>query len=183
MSNTIEEVRTKQNNTKSVRAGHHQLNYVAGEVVRFPAIFKADVLELVNGDATTKDSVSNAFKVIIDALNEVYKPAVKLELKDYDFQSGKYSRDKPAETTQATPQVATAQAIAQVPQVATADATPKIPATPKPKVNINAQLVAYIKAQREIGSDFDTIRAELEKIGNTKEIIDAHFNSAYPIPN
>jgi len=177
MSNTTEQIKTKQNNTKLVRAGHHQSNYVAGVVGRMSALFLADVGELANIDTTTKDTLNNVMSICIDALNEKFKPSVKLELKDYDFQSGKYSRDKPIQevTPQATPQTATIPTPqeAVVPQIATADTKPTIP--------INPQLVAWIKANKNDTTDFDSLRQQLKACGNSDDLIDAHFTKAFPV--
>lgn len=134
MSNTTEEIRTKQNSVKSVRAGHHQKNYVAGVVGRMSADFMADVGELANIDTTSKETLKSVMAVCIDALNEKFKPSVKLNIADYDFLAGKYSRSSPqTEQPATTPQ--TAQIQTPAPQTATADTTPAQPTTEQLKTS------------------------------------------------
>lgn len=74
--------------------------------------------------------------------------------------------------------VATETATAVLPQSATASADET------PSVKINQAVVEWIKAQHTAGVSFEEIRETLSKAGksNTKEVIDAHILSAYPLP-
>ena len=146
MSNTIENVTTFSGKVKPVRAGHHQKNFVAGEVVRFSADAKADICEVANIDATTKESIVLTMAELLRCFNSVHK--VNLKISDYDFQSGKYSRSTPTATPQAeTPAQAVTPAQTEVVIPAIEVPADTTPATPKvPEVKISDALITWIKA-------------------------------------
>ena len=180
MSNTIESVTTKSGNSKNVRAGHHQKNFKRGVVARVSALFMADVGEIAGIDTTGKESLKDVMDVCIKSVNDSF--GSNLTIKDYDFLSGSFDRDFPevvAQVQEVAQEVAQLPEVAQMPQMATADEKAVIP---KPKIVINNQVVAYVKSRREQNAEFDTIREELSAVGNSPALIDAHFESAFPMP-
>lgn len=159
MANSVEAVNTKSGASKLVRAGHHQSNYVRGVVGRISALFMADVGEVANIDTTTKDTLTRVMAVCIDCVNAQYK--CKLNIADYDFESGKFDRDN----AQSVPVVAVAQA---VPVMAVADKT----LTPV-EIFINDQLMNHAQTEEQI-------LAQLVKSGWTKEQLAPFLVSCRP---
>ena len=169
MSKKITTVKAKNNKEVLVMCGLNQANYTDSDVWRFTSELYADISAYSGADVSTKDRYQNTLKVLLDAFNEKY--SADLNASDYDIKSGKFDRT----TKPAIQEVA--QMVVNVPVMATADKTPIIPNVP-----INADLINWIKATRESGADFDSMRKQLSDIGNSKEVIDTHFLSAFPVP-
>ena len=154
-----------ENNSSCVFAKDHsgQKNYRDSEAIWtcVPAMAKMQTIP----NCTTENVAS---KLVIKALNQAYN----IGLVESDFNRNKSAIEEKA------PVIAIAPQIAVIPQMATAD---KKAVVPQPKIDINSQLVAWIKATKP-NSEFDTMRAELKALGNSDALIDAHFNVAYPVP-
>lgn len=168
MSNTKQAVTTKSGRQKDVLAGHKQTGFVAGSVNRMSALFMADVGELANIDTTTKNVINDIMAVCIEAVNEKYKPAVKLVIADYDFKSGKFSRTEskqPAEAPAQAEAIATPEAPAQAetPAIEVPADTPAQPTSEQ----LNASCVEWLK----VGKTEQEWSDAMLKAGVTQESI------------
>ena len=178
MAKKIIETVSKYNTKINVMAGLNQLNYVDGDVWRFPVDLYADIGSVAKIDVSTKDRYTNTLKVLLDAFNIVHglKNEQALNYTEYDVKSGKFARtqSKITEQPQAEPQAQ--------PQIAVT--TPYLKAVVQEQpimAQCDSGVIDWLKQQKEQKVSFDKIREMLTANKWTKNQIDNHFLKAFPV--